>query len=45
MANDILINNRKVCGILTELQAEENRIQSIIIGIGLNVNQNAADFP
>ncbi len=43
--NDILINGRKVCGILTELQAEENRVQSVIIGIGMNVNQDPGDFP
>ncbi|WP_062356419.1 biotin--[acetyl-CoA-carboxylase] ligase [Bacillus kwashiorkori] len=43
--NDIILNGKKVCGILTELQAEENRIQSIIIGFGLNVNQQRADFP
>lgn len=43
--NDLLINGKKLCGILTELLAEENRIQAIIIGIGLNVNQKQADFP
>ncbi|MCU9613688.1 biotin--[acetyl-CoA-carboxylase] ligase [Caldibacillus lycopersici] len=43
--NDLLINGKKVCGILTELQAEENQIQSIIIGIGINVNQQLTDFP
>ncbi|NCU16401.1 biotin--[acetyl-CoA-carboxylase] ligase [Pallidibacillus pasinlerensis] len=42
--NDILINGRKVCGILTELQAEEDRIQSVIIGIGINVNQSTENF-
>lgn len=42
--NDILINGKKICGILTELQAEENRIQSVIIGIGINVNQTKTDF-
>lgn len=42
--NDLLINGKKVCGILTELQAEENQIQSIIIGVGINVNQSANDF-
>ena len=41
--NDILINGRKVTGILTELQAEADRINSVIIGIGINVNQEA--FP
>ena len=43
--NDILINGKKVTGILTELQAEADRIHSIIIGIGLNVNQTREDFP
>jgi BirA family transcriptional regulator, biotin operon repressor / biotin---[acetyl-CoA-carboxylase] ligase len=43
--NDILINGKKVTGILTELQAEADRIHSIIIGIGLNVNQAIEDFP
>ncbi|MCX5686414.1 MAG: biotin--[acetyl-CoA-carboxylase] ligase [Candidatus Omnitrophica bacterium] len=36
--NDILINNRKVCGILTEMKAEQDMIDFIIIGIGINVN-------
>ncbi len=43
--NDILINGRKVTGILTELQAEADRIHSIIVGIGLNANQKQEDFP
>ncbi len=43
--NDILINGKKVTGILTELQAEADRIHSIIIGMGINVNQKKEDFP
>lgn len=43
--NDILIRGKKVTGILTELQAEADRINSIIIGIGMNVNQVEEDFP
>ncbi|MEH7303501.1 biotin--[acetyl-CoA-carboxylase] ligase [Neobacillus drentensis] len=43
--NDILINGKKVTGILTELQAEADQIHSIIIGIGINVNQKKDDFP
>ncbi|PLT34896.1 biotin--[acetyl-CoA-carboxylase] ligase [Bacillus sp. V5-8f] len=43
--NDILINGKKVTGILTELQAEADRIHSVIIGIGINVNQKPGDFP
>lgn len=36
--NDVLLNGKKIVGILTELQAEADVIQSIIIGIGINVN-------
>lgn len=43
--NDILVNGKKVTGILTELQAEADRIISIIIGIGINVNQKLEDYP
>lgn len=42
--NDILINGKKIVGILTELQAEADRIHSVIIGIGINVNQQLDDF-
>ncbi|WP_053366937.1 biotin--[acetyl-CoA-carboxylase] ligase [Bacillus sp. FJAT-27245] len=43
--NDLLINGKKITGILTELQAESDRIHSVIIGIGMNVNQTKGDFP
>jgi len=36
--NDLLIQGKKVCGILTELSAEMDQIEYMIIGIGLNVN-------
>lgn len=36
--NDILIDGRKVCGILTEMTAEADRITGVAIGIGINVN-------
>lgn len=35
--NDIIINNKKVCGILTELSSEIDRINHIVLGIGINV--------
>ncbi len=43
--NDILIKDKKVCGILTELSAELNMINYIIIGIGINVNLDKEDIP
>ncbi|MBD8070222.1 biotin--[acetyl-CoA-carboxylase] ligase [Bacillus sp. PS06] len=43
--NDILVSGKKVVGILTELQAESDRINSVIIGIGVNVNQSIDQFP
>jgi BirA family transcriptional regulator, biotin operon repressor / biotin---[acetyl-CoA-carboxylase] ligase len=43
--NDIVINHKKVCGILTEMSAELTRINYVIVGIGINVNIDEADFP
>lgn len=42
--NDLLINNRKVCGILTELKAEAEILHYLVIGIGINVNFREKDF-
>ncbi len=41
--NDIILNDLKICGILTELsiEAETGRIDSIVIGIGINVNESS----
>lgn len=36
--NDVLIDGKKVCGVLTELDAEMDRINYSIVGIGVNVN-------
>lgn len=43
--NDILINNKKVCGILTEMNCELNMINYVVIGMGINVNLNQDDIP
>jgi len=43
--NDILIGDRKAGGILTELQAQGNQLIAIVVGIGLNVNLDAAELP
>ena len=42
--NDIQLNGKKVCGILTEMTAEPDKIHSVIVGIGLNVSQEEKDF-
>lgn len=43
--NDILIDAKKVGGILTEMGAEMDRLDWVIIGIGLNVNTPPDSFP
>jgi BirA family biotin operon repressor/biotin-[acetyl-CoA-carboxylase] ligase len=43
--NDLLIRGKKIVGILTELSAELDRIQHIILGIGLDINLDLAEFP
>ena len=44
--NDPVIGNRKLCGILTEmsLEGETGRVQYLVLGIGINVGQEAEDF-
>ena len=41
--NDIILNYKKICGILTELSAEMERVNYIVIGIGINVK--TLEFP
>ena len=45
--NDIVLNGRKLCGILTEitLEGETGLVDSVVIGIGVNANYKADDFP
>lgn len=43
--NDLLLGGKKVSGILTELSAELDRVKHVILGIGVDVNLNASDFP
>lgn len=37
--NDLLLNEKKFCGILTEMNAEATRVRYVVAGIGINVNQ------
>lgn len=41
--NDLLVNNQKIAGILTEAQTKGNQQPIIIIGIGININQKHFD--
>ena len=43
--NDILVNGKKVCGILIENEMKGKSVLYTVIGIGINVNFRSADFP
>ena len=43
--NDLVIADRKLGGILTEVRADPDRINLAVIGIGINVNMLPAEFP
>ncbi len=41
--NDIIVSGKKICGILTEMDAEPGRIHWVVVGVGINCN--FTDFP
>jgi BirA family transcriptional regulator, biotin operon repressor / biotin---[acetyl-CoA-carboxylase] ligase len=43
--NDIILNYKKICGILTEMSGEINKVNYVIVGIGINVNTEEWEFP
>ncbi|NLI16609.1 MAG: biotin--[acetyl-CoA-carboxylase] ligase [candidate division Zixibacteria bacterium] len=43
--NDILSRDKKLAGILVELEAELDRVDYVIVGIGVNINHTKKDFP
>jgi BirA family biotin operon repressor/biotin-[acetyl-CoA-carboxylase] ligase len=43
--NDILIEGKKLGGILCESRISKNKVKALVIGIGLNVNESRDDFP
>lgn len=43
--NDVVIGDRKVAGVLTEMEAEMDGVHYAIAGIGVNVNATASTFP
>jgi BirA family biotin operon repressor/biotin-[acetyl-CoA-carboxylase] ligase len=43
--NDVLVHGRKVAGLLNELDAETERIHYLVLGMGVNLNMRAGQFP
>ncbi|MDI6728235.1 MAG: biotin--[acetyl-CoA-carboxylase] ligase [Thermodesulfovibrionales bacterium] len=43
--NDLMVSDRKLGGILTEIKADMDRIFHAVIGIGININLGASDMP
>lgn len=43
--NDVLLGGRKAAGILTELEAEADRVRFVVLGIGVNLNAGRDDLP
>lgn len=43
--NDILVGGAKIAGLLNEMDAETERINFVVLGIGINLNMTAAQFP
>ncbi len=43
--NDIILNGKKVCGILTEMSGEISHVDYIVVGIGINANLEPEDIP
>lgn len=44
-SNDVVIENRKVSGVLTEMAAEENAVGYVVLGVGINANLEPDDLP
>jgi BirA family biotin operon repressor/biotin-[acetyl-CoA-carboxylase] ligase len=43
--NDVLVDGKKISGILTEVEAEIDTVEFVVIGIGINVNMSLKDIP
>jgi len=43
--NDLMVENKKIAGILTELNAEIDRIRFMVVGLGININSALTQLP
>ncbi len=44
--NDVLVNGRKICGVISEMKTTDETINFVVVGVGVNVNFNVKDvFP
>ncbi|TFE30033.1 biotin--[acetyl-CoA-carboxylase] ligase [Cohnella luojiensis] len=43
--NDLLVNGKKISGILLESAAEDERLRYVVVGMGISVNLDAEDYP
>jgi BirA family transcriptional regulator, biotin operon repressor / biotin---[acetyl-CoA-carboxylase] ligase len=43
--NDVLVGARKIAGVLGEMRGSHTEVREMVVGIGINVNQAAGDFP
>ena len=43
--NDVLVNERKICGILVESEIYNRQINYLVVGIGINLNHTLQEFP
>ncbi len=43
--NDIMLDRKKLCGILTQMKAEQDRVDFVVLGIGINVNTPKSELP
>ena len=42
--NDILLNDKKLCGILAEMKCDMDAVHYLVLGIGMNINVSKSDF-
>ncbi len=43
--NDVLLNGRKIAGVLSEAEMRDGKLDFVVVGVGLNVNQSAEELP